>query len=111
MGRVPARPAAVGARYKPGKLDGARRSARRKAVEGARLRLGGHPACALDLEKVEILRCCRREQRAVNRMERKALLRRVRKRFALVRLRELALRVRERVQLRRLLREQHDEGE
>lgn len=76
-----------------------------------RLRLGGDPACALGLKKIEILQRGSRDQRAVDGMERNALLERVRSRLALERLRQFVLRVRQRVQLRRLLGEQHNNGE
>jgi hypothetical protein len=65
----------------------------------------------LGLKKIEILQRRGRDQRAVYGMEGNALLERVRDRLALVRLRQLILRVRQRVQLRCLLGKQHDNGE
>ena len=75
------------------------------------MRFGGEPGRAFSLKEIEILQRGGRDQRAVDGMERNALLERVRSRLALVRLRQLILRVRERVQLRRLLGEQHHNGQ
>ena len=75
------------------------------------MRLGGNPGRVLGLKKIKILQRRGRDQRAVDRMECDALLERVRNRLALMRLRQLILRMRQRMQLRRLLGEQHDKGE
>jgi hypothetical protein len=93
------------------KLDGLRRRARGEAVTGDRLRNAGVPGRALGLQKIEIMQRGRCNQRAVDGMEGNALLERVRSRLALERLRQLILCVRERMQLRRLLGEQHHNGE
>jgi hypothetical protein len=63
------------------------------------------------MPKIEILQRSGRDQRAVDRMECDALLDRVRSRLSFMRLRQLILRVRERMQLSRLLGEQHDKRE
>lgn len=110
MGHFPGRRAA-GERETKGELDGARRGARGKAVASACLRLGENPGRMLGLKKIEILQRRGRDQRAVDGMEGKALLERVRSRLALVRLRQLILRMRQRVQLHHLLGEQHHNGE
>ena len=93
------------------KLDGLRRRARGEAVDGVRLRLDGDPGCALGLKKIEILQRGGRDQRAVHGMECDALLDWVRSRLALMWLRQLIFGMRERMQLRRLLGEQHHNGE
>ena len=93
------------------KLDGLRGSAGAQTVDGGPARLGLEPGRALSLEKIEILQRGSRDQRAVDGMKRHALLERVRRRLAFQRLGQLVLGMRQRVQLRRLLRKQHDNGE
>lgn len=77
-------------------------------VQDARLRDDGSPGRASGLKKIEILQRGGCDERAVDGMKRDALLKRVGSRLALLRLRQLILCVRQRVQLRCLLCEQHD---
>ena len=93
------------------KSDGLRRGAGAQTEDRGRARPGVNPERALSLRGVEVGQRRGRDKRAVDGMERNALLERVRTLLALERLRQFVLRVRERVQLRRLLREQHDNGE
>jgi hypothetical protein len=69
------------------------------------------PGGALGLQEIEILQRGSRDESAVDRMECDALLERVRSRLVLERLRQLILCMPERMQLRRLLAEQHHKGE
>ena len=63
------------------------------------------------MQNIEIMRHRSGDQRAVDGMECDALLGRVRRRLALMQSRQFVLRVRERVQLRCLLRKQYDKSE
>lgn len=93
------------------KLDGLRRSASGETIDGERSRVGLEPGRAFRLQKIEVLQRGSRDQRTVDRMECDAMLERVRSRLARMRLRQLILRMRERMQLRRLLGEQHHCGQ
>ena len=69
------------------------------------------PERAFSLKKIKILQRGRCDKRAIDGMECDALLEWVRSRLALMWLRQLILRMRERVQLRRLLDEEHHYGQ
>src|SRR5665647_1673823 len=92
-------------------LDGLRRSAGGEAVYRGSSGLAAKPGHVLGVQRSEILQRDACGKRAAYGMKRDALLDRMRRRRAFMRLRQLVLGVRQRMQLRRLLGEQHHERE